>query len=112
MKSVLLAAALVIAAAAVIALPAQATPGENLKVLPAGMDKKDIKPIMKSWSKALGVECDHCHSDDGAAIDTENKEVARTMFKMMSAMNAKYFKKGDDKLTCNTCHQGNKEPKK
>jgi hypothetical protein len=111
MKSVLLAAALVLAAAG-LALPAQATPAENLKVLPAGMDKKDIKPIMKSWSKALGVECDHCHSDDGAAIDTEKKEIARKMFKMMTATNAKYFKKGDAKLTCNTCHQGSKEPKK
>ena len=111
MKSVLLAAALVLAAA-VLALPAQATPGENLKVLPAGMDKKDIKPIMKSWSKALGVECDHSHSDDGAAIDTEKKEIARKMYKMVEATNAKYFKQGKAKLTCNTCHQGSAEPKK
>jgi hypothetical protein len=111
MKTVLLAAALLVAAAG-LSLPAQATPGENLKVLPAGMDKKDIKPIMKSWSKALGVECDHCHSDDGAAIDTEKKEIARKMYKMVQATNAKYFKKGDAKLTCKTCHQGNAEPKK
>jgi hypothetical protein len=111
MKTLLLAAAL-LCAAAFVTLPARATPGENLKVLPAGMDKKDIKPIMKQWSKALGVECDHCHSDDGAAIDTEKKEIARTMFKMVAATNAKYFKKLDSKLTCMTCHQGSVEPKK
>jgi hypothetical protein len=111
MKTVILAAALLVAAAT-LSLPALATPGENLKVLPAGMDKKEIKPIMKQWAKALGVECDHCHSDDGAAIDTEKKEIARKMYKMVPATNAKYCKKGDAKVTCMTCHQGDVEPKK
>src|SRR5262245_58905427 len=111
MKRLLLVGALLLGAGA-LALPAQATPGENLKVLPAGMDKKEIKPIMKQWAKALGVECDHCHSDEGAAIDTEKKEIARTMYKMVQSINAKYFKKGDAKVSCVTCHQGDVKPKK
>jgi len=111
LTAVVLGAALVLAGIG-LSLPALATPAENLKVLPKGMDKKDVKPIMKKWAKALGVDCDHCHHDDGMAIDTKKKEAARAMLEMVMAVNEKYMKKLDAELTCMTCHQGDVKPKK
>jgi len=107
----LLIAALAVTGVGLLLAPAAATPAENLKVLPKGMDKKDVKPIMKGWAKALGVECEHCHSDDGMAIDTEKKEKARTMYKMVQAINARYMKKLKAEVTCKTCHRGDVKPK-
>lgn len=85
--------------------------GTNLKVLPKGMSKPELKKVMKSISTALGVQCDHCHNTDDMAADTPKKEEARAMMKMVSELNKQYFK-GEPRITCMTCHNGAKKPKK
>ena len=91
---------------------ASAKPAQNLEVLPKDLDKKEVKKIMKTWAKALGVECDYCHDPDDMAKETEKKDEARKMYKMMQYINTKHMKGYDDKVTCKTCHQGNDHPKK
>lgn len=90
--------------------PAHAEGGKNLKVLPATMDKQQIKALMKQVASSLGVQCDHCHDTDDFPKDTEKKEIARGMMKMTGEINKTYFK-GQQEVGCITCHNGQKEPK-
>jgi hypothetical protein len=92
---------------------ADAAPPKNLKVLPKKLTKKQVKKIMKVWTKALGVDCDFCHDDDkGFDFDTKHKKVARHMLRMVNTINTKYLKKSKHKVKCVTCHRGKKEPPK
>lgn len=85
---------------------------KNLKVYPKGTDKKAIKKDMKAIAKALGVQCDHCHTMSALDKDTDMKNKARDMMRMMNSANKTLKAKGFDKMvTCNTCHDGNKTPK-
>jgi hypothetical protein len=105
---------LLAALAALVAPPrfAAAEPAKDLQVLPKGTEKKAVKKIMKTWAKALGVECDHCHDMDDLTLDSKNKTAARKMFKMVETINAKYFAKSKEKVSCVTCHRGKEEPPK
>ncbi len=89
---------------------AQAPGGKNLQVLPKTMSKDEIKKVMKAQSKALGVECDHCHDQADMAKDTDNKKVAREFMKAVAAFNQTMFK-GKPEVTCMHCHRGKVEPK-
>ena len=91
---------------------AEAAPPKNLKVLPKKTTKAQVKKIMKKFTKALGVECDYCHSDDGYDKDTKHKKIARRMMSMTNRANTKYLKKHKARITCQTCHRGKKKPKK
>lgn len=85
---------------------------KNLKVYPKGTDKKAIKKDMKAISKALGVQCDFCHSMSALDKDSPMKDKARDMMRMMNSANKTLKAKGFKKtVTCKTCHNGNKEPK-
>jgi hypothetical protein len=88
---------------------ASAADPKNLKVYPAGTSKKVIKKDMKAISKALGVQCDHCHDMDDMAKDSPKKEEARKMMRMVQSLNSKELKKYD-KVSCKTCHRGQTEP--
>jgi hypothetical protein len=105
-------AGLLALAYAFTAAPPPAAAGElkNLQVFPKETSKKDIKKAMKGLADALGVECDYCHDMDDMAKDTEHKEAGRKMMRMSMELNQKYFA-GKQRITCNTCHNGNKEPK-
>jgi hypothetical protein len=83
---------------------------KNLKILPKTMSKADIKKLMKGVASSLGVQCDHCHDTDAFEKDTEKKEVARKMMTMTGDINQKFFK-GEAKVGCITCHNGQKAPK-
>jgi hypothetical protein len=102
---------------ALVLAPARAVHAEggdaakNLQVLPKDMTKADIKKLMKKQAAALGVQCEHCHDTDDFAKDTEKKEIARQMMKMVGQINKDWFK-GEGKVACITCHNGQKEPKK
>jgi Na+-translocating ferredoxin:NAD+ oxidoreductase RnfG subunit len=89
---------------------AQAAGPKNLKVFPKDTSKKQIKKAMKGISDALGVECDYCHDLDDMAKDTEHKESARAMMKMVNTINKDSFK-GKPRVRCVTCHNGKKKPK-
>jgi hypothetical protein len=109
-----------IAVAVAVSLPlfAFADPGsapKNLQVFPKGTTKEQVKAAMKSISKELGVECDHCHDvPDMASDKLAPKKIAREMMKMTEELNSKWIKKVDAKaeVTCNTCHRGEAKPAK
>jgi len=89
---------------------ADAAQPKNLKVFPKSTTKKELKKVMKGMAKALGQECDYCHDLDDMATDTERKEAARGMMRMVNAINKKHFK-GKPRVRCITCHNGKKKPK-
>lgn len=90
---------------------ADAASGKNLKVYPKGTDKKKIKKDMKAMAKALGVQCDFCHTMSGMQKDTPMKEKARKMMRMTGSINKDLKKQGfKKKVNCKTCHDGKKEP--
>ncbi len=66
----------------------------------------------ESWSKALGVQCVHCHVD-GAWTDASkpNYDFARRMSSMVQGLNAGPLKEFDP-ITCWTCHRGQSRPKR
>jgi hypothetical protein len=85
---------------------------KNLKVFPKGTSKKEVKKVMKGWSKALGEKCDYCHEMDDFSKDTKNKRKAREMFRMVRDINKSHLGKYKGKVSCATCHRGEKKPTK
>src|SRR5262249_25123070 len=88
---------------------------KNLQVLPKSTTKDQIKAIMKAQSKALDVECDHCHAvPDMSSDENPTKKIARQMMKMTAEINEHWLKGMKDAeknhVTCGTCHQGQKVP--
>lgn len=105
---------------------------KNLQVLPQDIDKAKLKAIMKAQAKALGVECDYCHTQPNMEVDTEHKKIAREMMRLVDEINAGKFKPdakvtgskaltkarqfyqkylpGRQDITCMTCHEGKEEP--
>jgi hypothetical protein len=91
----------------------EAAAGKNLKIYPKETDVAQIKKDMKLVSKALGVQCDHCHDLEAMDKDSPMKEKARLMMKMVGTINGNLKKDGfKDQVTCNTCHAGKEKPKK
>ncbi len=98
---------------------------KNLKVLPKNIPHQELGKIMHEWSGSLGVHCDFCHAPnaEGKGLDFASdakpeKEMARSMFKMMNKLNQKYFEAKKDSLgmmartgvNCYTCHRGDSHP--
>src|SRR5688572_30762492 len=69
-----------------------------------------VQTRMQAWSRALGVECTHCHVD-GAWTDTSKPifEFAQRMNRMVSALNAGPLKDVAS-ISCWTCHRGRTAP--
>jgi hypothetical protein len=95
----------------------------NLQVLPQNMAREDLIRTMRIFSRSLGVRCDHCHVQIAETPKPEfdfpndakpEKKIARTMIRMVRAINGDYIAKvpGENKqqVTCNTCHRGKEEP--
>lgn len=137
----------VIVFCALMLLPAQAggqgrgggEPPKNLQVLPKDMPRNQVTAIMRQFTMALGVRCEHCHAEAPAAADAapaagrggrgggpqldyalddkETKKVAREMIKMVMDINGKYMPAaGRDltdltRVTCETCHHGLAKPR-
>ena len=82
-----------------------------LKDLPADQ----LDGVMRFMSASLGVRCDFCHvtSETGNwpmdKDDKKNKQTARDMVKMMTAINAANFD-GKPTVNCASCHHGRNEP--
>jgi thioredoxin reductase len=92
------------------ASPVEAADGKNLKVFPKDTPKAQIKKAMKKIAEALDVQCDHCHDLDDMSKDTEKKEIARGMMKMVNQINKDHFE-GKPRVACVTCHNGKQKPK-
>jgi tetratricopeptide (TPR) repeat protein len=97
---------------------------KNLKVLPADFTGDRLAPVMKGFTRALGVRCQYCHvGEEGKPLSTfdfvsdtnPNKERAREMLRMLKDIN-EHLKKitpsGDKRVNmwCHTCHQGRPRP--
>ena len=104
------------------------TPWDNLKVLPKDISKDSLDFLMKGYTLALGVKCNHCHAPsktDPTKLDFTSdakieKEIARGMITMTDEINEKNFKPffPDPKphqvhvVNCVMCHRGNPNPEK
>jgi hypothetical protein len=113
--------------------PAAQAPGpgggrgpSNLKVLPKTWSNQQVQALMRTFNDSLGVQCTHCHLENpkapppqpgrGPQLDytldgKEEKEVARKMIQMVTALNDTSLKGiGDtsvaEKVSCFTCHRG------
>lgn len=96
----------------------------NLQVLPKLISKDDLLKTMRSFTEALGVKCEFCHSEkqgsdnlDFAADEKPEKDEARVMLKMVMGINNDYLPKLSEftnakilQVKCITCHRGNKQP--
>ena len=78
---------------------------EGLQVL-KGMPSARITQVMTAFTKALGVECNYCHTDDFDE-DTPRKQIARFMFTEYSSG---LVKQDGSTVSCNDCHQGHARP--
>ena len=103
-------------------------PPVNLRVLPAGIDARTLISTMRGFTRGLGVRCQHCHvykgdnpddltTFDFASDEKAAKETARTMLRMLVAINDEHLKEvgearpaGEPKVTCYTCHRGETKP--
>jgi hypothetical protein len=70
----------------------------------------DVSPRMREWSRALGVECTHCHVE-GAWTDASKPvfAFAQRMSRMVAAVNDGPLKELNG-VTCWTCHRGRTVP--
>jgi hypothetical protein len=65
----------------------------NLKVL-GGFPAGNLLLAMNSWSRALGVGCQHCHNPGDWSLDTKpEKEIARQMSLMSTRINVEFLAK-------------------
>jgi tetratricopeptide (TPR) repeat protein len=106
---------------------------ENLKVLPKDISRNDLTAVMRGFTAALGVRCEHCHvPEEGGAAATAaapggrggperlnykadektEKETARAMMKMTQALNDEHLgqlnkrREPNVEVNCYTCHRG------
>jgi len=97
----------------------------NLQVLPKDIAVPDLLALMRSYTAALGVECEFCHAADPKTHKTNfasdvnpDKAIARTMITMTKEINSRYMSQvkdpdatpADKTVTCGTCHRGNSMP--
>ncbi len=86
-------------------------PPTNLKILEVD-DPEDLRPIMRSFSASLGVNCRFCHDPQDWAKDLPHKETARRMIEMVRQINSEVFTwERAPRATCHMCHNGNVYPK-
>lgn len=98
---------------------------ENLQVLPDTLSREALFSIMRGFTQALGVRCQHCHVNEGDSFETFNfpsddnahKDVARGMMRMTWQINNEILPAieglghhGTPTVTCATCHQGSPHP--
>jgi len=82
---------------------------KNLKVLQK-TPADSLNQGMHLISGALGVECEYCHVEmDFPSDNVAKKDIARDMLRMTADLNQRSFK-GEQVVTCYTCHQGHAVP--
>jgi tetratricopeptide (TPR) repeat protein len=98
----------------------------NLKVLPKDIAPQELRTVMGSFTRALGVRCVYCHvGEEGKPIRHEDfpkddkltKRKAREMLRMVNDINGTYLAKLEGRsdppvrVECMTCHHGVPEPR-
>jgi photosynthetic reaction center cytochrome c subunit len=88
---------------------------KNVQVL-RGISVKEFMDTMGFFAASLGENCTFCHVEESSgdwskyADDNANKQTARKMILMMTAINKSYFG-GRRVLTCYSCHRGGETPR-
>src|SRR5512140_2509209 len=94
----------------------------NVQVLSSTLTHDELIGVMRGFTKALGVHCDHCHMliPGGGERDFDfpsdakpEKNVARTMLRMVQTINNEYVGKVNahgQRVMCGTCHRGHSVP--
>jgi hypothetical protein len=79
---------------------------QSLKGVPAGR----WTMIMTMFTKALGVDCNHCHVP--GAFEKDDKPAKLTARKMLSLTGSisREIYKGPTPVSCYTCHRGSTKP--
>ena len=113
--------------------PAPQSEFRNLQVLPQTLTRDQLVAIMRSFTRGLGVRCDHCHvvtatqprqEFDFPSDAKEKKRAARVMIQTVNELNRNWIPRveaaageappagGSEELrvTCWTCHRGKPEP--
>ena len=109
---------------------------KNLKVLPQDLSRDQLIAIMRTFTRGLGVKCNHCHvvtattpkeELDFASDAKEEKRVARVMIQMTKQINGEWLERVEEaeghheeahaaepgaqpRVGCWTCHRGQVEP--
>ena len=107
---------------------------KNLKVLPRELTRDQLVAIMRTFTRGLGVRCNHCHVVtatepkevlDFASDAKEEKRVARVMIQMTQQINKDWLERVEAaeghpetksaafeqwRVHCWTCHRGKTEP--
>ena len=87
----------------------------NIQVL-KGIPVDTFFDVMGMFASSMGEDCTFCHASSAAtnradfALSTPRIQRARAMIGMMNAINKNYFK-GEPRVTCFTCHNGNQSPR-
>jgi tetratricopeptide (TPR) repeat protein len=97
---------------------------KNLQVLNKDWPGSRLSPVMRGFTRALGVRCSYCHvGEEGKPLTTydfvsdgnPNKNRAREMLRMLGDV-GEHLKKiepsGDQRVNmwCHTCHRGRPRP--
>jgi tetratricopeptide (TPR) repeat protein len=97
---------------------------KNLQVLNKDWPGSRLSPVMRGFTRALGVRCSYCHAGqegkplstyDFASDENPNKNRAREMLRMLGSVNdhlKKIEPSGDQRVNmwCHTCHRGRPRP--
>lgn len=97
---------------------------QNLQVLNKDWPGSRLSPVMRGFTRALGVRCSYCHvGEEGKDLTTydfvsdanPNKNRAREMLRMLGDVNdhlKKIEPSGDKRVNmwCHTCHRGRPRP--
>lgn len=83
----------------------------NLTVLPATMTPQQLRGTMVAFSRALGVDCQHCHAGRDFASDANPKKgIARAMMRMTWTLNNTTLPEieglNQTRVSCYSCHRG------
>lgn len=91
---------------------------KNIQIM-KGMPAYKLVLMMKYFTQALGVRCEHCHvTAPGSEIpgfgafskdDLEAKQTARKMINMVASIDKEFFSEKAGP-TCWTCHRGSTKP--
>lgn len=119
---------------ATTAAPQQAqSQHKNLQILPRDIPRDELLAIMRTFTRSLGVRCNHCHvvtaTEPKEVLDfpsdaKEEKRVARVMMQMTANINRTWLPRVEvaeghpmptadqieDQVVCWTCHRGKTEP--
>lgn len=82
---------------------------QNIQVL-KGKPASQVRPIMDSFDRALGVDCAFCHDPDHLESDAKPQlSTARDMYRVVDGIGSGLLASRGG-LTCWTCHRGQSKP--